>query len=153
MEWDEAQALNATVRAVAMRHRGLAAAALAELGLSPGQEVVLLELDEKGSRTPSQLSAAAGCEPPTTTIAVRKLETLGLVERTPSPTDGRVVLVDLTPAGRDLLPRLRQAWVALAERTVEGMTADEVAELHRSLTAFADSLGSPRSTGSCPHAD
>jgi DNA-binding MarR family transcriptional regulator len=153
MEWDEAEALNSAVRAVAMRHRGLAAAALAELGLSPGQEVVLIELDEKGPRTPSQLSAAAGCEPPTMTIAVRKLEALGLIERTPSATDGRVVIVDLTPAGRDLLPRLRQAWVALAERTVDGMTAHEVATLRRSLAAFARSLGSPRFCEPCSQDD
>lgn len=151
MKWDEAHGLNAAVRAVAMRHRALAAAALAELGLSPGQEVVLMELDDLGPRTPSQLSVAAGCEPPTTTLAVRKLEALGLVQRTASPTDGRVVIVDLTPTGRELLPRLRRVWTALAERTVEGMTADEVTTLRRALTAFAASLGAPRHGAPCQH--
>lgn len=153
MDWDEAHGLNAAVRAVAMRHRALAAAALAELGLSPGQEVVLMELDDLGPRTQSQLSVAAGCEPPTTTLAVRKLEALGLVQRAPSPTDGRVVIVDLTPAGRELLPRLRQVWTTLAEQAVEGMTADEVAVLRRALTTFAGSLGSPRYGAPCDGRD
>jgi DNA-binding MarR family transcriptional regulator len=153
MEWSEADGLNTAVRAVAMRHRALAAAALAELGLSPGQEVVLLELDRLGPRTQSQLAAAAGCEPPTMTMAVRKLEAADLVVRAPSPTDGRAVVVDLTPAGRDLLPRLRRAWVGVAERAVAGLAPQQVADLRRSLTEFARSLGARRHGGpSCPEA-
>lgn len=153
MEWSEAHDLNGAVRAVAMRHRALAAAALAQVGLSPGQEVVLFELDDLGPRTQSQLSAAAGCEPPTMTSAVRKLEAHGLVHRTPSSTDGRAVIVDLTPAGRELIPRLRQAWVALAERTVEGMAPHDVAALRRALTSFAAGMGAARSAAApCPSA-
>jgi DNA-binding MarR family transcriptional regulator len=148
MEWVEADTLNAAVRAVAMRHRALAAAALAELGLSPGQEVVLLELDRLGPRTQSQLAAAAGCEPPTMTVAVRKLEAAELVVRTPSPTDGRAVVVDLTPAGQALLPRLRGAWIAVAERAVAGLAPGQVADLRRALTDFARSLGARQYAGS-----
>jgi DNA-binding MarR family transcriptional regulator len=153
MEWADAEALNTSVRAVAMRHRALAAAALAELGLSPGQEIVLLELDRLGPRTQSQLAAAAGCEPPTMTMAVRKLEAAQLVVRTPSTTDGRAVVVDLTPAGRALLPHLRRAWVGLAERAVAGLDPGRVDDLRRSLTEFARSLGAQRYGGPpCPEA-
>jgi DNA-binding MarR family transcriptional regulator len=141
MEWAEADDLNTAVRTVAMRHRALAAAVLAELGLSPGQEVVLLELDRSGPRTQSQLATAVGCEPPTMTMAVRKLEAAELVVRAPSPTDGRAVVVDLTPTGRDLLPRLRRAWVTLAERAVAGLTPQQVDDLRRSLAGLAGSLG------------
>ncbi len=85
------------------------------------------------------------------TVAVRKLEAADLVARTPSPTDGRAVVVDLTPAGRGLLPRLRRAWVDLAEHAVAGLTPDQVEDLRRSLTDFARSLGARQYGGpSCP---
>jgi DNA-binding MarR family transcriptional regulator len=152
MEWTEAEALNTAVRAVAMRYRALVAAALAGLGLSPGQDVVLLELDRLGPRTQSQLASAAGCEPPTMTMAVRKLEAARLVARTPSPTDGRAVVVDLTQAGRALLPHLRRAWVDLAERAVAELTPEQVDHLRRALSEFAHSLGTRRSCSPCSEA-
>jgi DNA-binding MarR family transcriptional regulator len=42
------------------------------------------------------------------------LERMGLVTRTPHPTDGRQVIIDLTPAAEDLLSaeaRAREAWL------------------------------------------
>lgn len=139
MNFEQADALNAAIRATGMRHRALAARLLGPLGLHPGQEVLLLELDARGPRTQVQLATASGCEPPTITGSVRKLEEAGLVVRRPSPTDGRVTIVELSDRGHRLLPALKQAWVELAERTVEGMdTAPDqlgatLAELARSL--------------------
>src|SRR5687768_11295319 len=118
MNFEQADALNAAIRAIGMRHRALAAALLGPLGLHPGQEVLLLDLDANGPRTQVQLATASGCEPPTITGSVRKLEDAGLVVRTPSPTDGRVTIVELSDRGRRLLPALKQAWVELGERTV-----------------------------------
>lgn len=118
MDFEQADALNAAIRAIGMRHRALAAALLGPLGLHPGQEVLLLDLDANGPRTQVQLATASGCEPPTITGSVRKLEDAGLVVRSPSPTDGRVTIVELSDRGRRLLPALRHAWVELAERTV-----------------------------------
>ena len=139
MEFEQADALNGAIRTIAMRHRALATALLAPLGLHPGQEVLLLELGARGPRTQVQLATASGCEPPTITGSVRKLEDAGLVVRTPSPTDGRVTIVDLSDRGRELLPALQTAWVELADRTTAGLStpAGEVttllAELGRSL--------------------
>src|SRR4051794_9189977 len=100
-----------------MRHRARAAALLAELNLHPGQEVLLLELAQHGPRTQVQLAHGAGCEPPSITLMVRKLEAGGLVSRSPSPTDGRATIVELTEAGHALVPRLQRAWQSLAEET------------------------------------
>ena len=139
MDFAQAYALNAAIRAIGMRHRALAAALLGPLGLHPGQEILLLELDAHGPRTQVQLATASGCEPPTITGSVRKLEDAGLVVRTPSPTDGRVTIVDLSDSGRQLLPALKEAWVQLGESTVaevqlpaEHLT-DVLRELARSL--------------------
>ena len=139
MDFAQADALNAAIRAIGMRHRALAAALLAPLGLHPGQEILLLELAAHGPRTQVQLATASGCEPPTITGSVRKLEDAGIVVRSPSPTDGRVTIVDLSERGRQLAPALREAWIELGERTVAeahipvGQLTEVLRELARSL--------------------
>jgi DNA-binding MarR family transcriptional regulator len=124
MEFTRAKRVNDAVRALAMRHRAAAAQVLAPLGLHPGQEVLVFELSAHGPRTQAQLAVASGCEPPTITGSVRKLESAGLVVRRPSTTDGRVTIVELSDRGRSLVPALEAAWSELAERTVAGLSTD-----------------------------
>lgn len=136
----QAHALNEALRAIGIRHRALAGALLAPLGLHPGQEVLLLELAEQGPRSQAQLAHASGCEPPTITNSVRKLEAAGLVVRHPSPTDGRVTIVELSDRGQQLLPRLTTAWQQLAERTVAQLDDEPLDPLVHTLTELARSL-------------
>ncbi|MDP9461837.1 MAG: MarR family transcriptional regulator [Actinomycetota bacterium] len=101
MDLARADALNAAIRAIGMRHRALAATLLAPLGLYPGQEILLLDLDAHGPRTQVQLATASGCEPPTITGSVRKLEDAGLVVRSPRrPTAGSRSSTSPTGAAR-----------------------------------------------------
>lgn len=146
MDFEQANTVNAAIRAIGIRHRALAGALLAPLGLHPGQEVLLLELDAEGPRTQGQLATASGCEPPTITNSVRKLEAAGLVVRRPSPTDGRVTIVELSDRGHALLPKLKTAWQQLAERTVAGLTAtplDQLTDVLLDLTASLISTSAP----------
>lgn len=140
MDFQQAAALNSAIRSIGIRHRALADALLAPLGLHTGQEVLLLELDAKGPRSQSQLAVSSGCEPPTITGSVRKLEAAGLVVRRPSPTDGRVTIVELSEQGQALLPRLKAAWQQLAELTVADLTSTPLNQLTRALTDLAASL-------------
>jgi DNA-binding MarR family transcriptional regulator len=135
-----AREVNDAVRALAMRHRAAAAELLAPLGLHPGQEVLLLELHAHRERTQAQLAAASGCEPPTITGSVRKLESAGLVVRRPSPTDGRATIVELSDRGRSLVPALEAAWCELAERTLSGLstTPDRATATLEELAAGLD---------------
>src|ERR1700694_3956777 len=109
MNFDEADSLNETIRAIGIRHRALAIAALAPLGIHPGHKLLLLELESEGPRKQAQRAAPSGYEPPTITLSVRQLETAGLVVRRPSPTDGRATIVELSGGGRALPPRLKTA--------------------------------------------
>lgn len=118
-------------------------AILAPLGLHTGQEVILLELDAKGPRSQGQLAISSGCEPPTITGSVRKLESAGLVVRRPSSTDGRVTIVELSDQGKALLPDLKTAWRELAERTVASMSSTPTGQLTDLLTDLATSLADP----------
>jgi len=108
----------------------------------------MLELDAQGPRSQGQLAVSSGCEPPTITGSVRKLEAAGLVVRRPSPTDGRVTIVELSDQGQALLPRLKAAWQQLADQTVAGITSTPLDQLTDVLTDVAASLttsGSPAS--------
>ena len=138
MDLEQANALNEALRAIGIRHRALAGVLLAPLGLHPGQEVLLLELDE-GPRSQAQLAAASGCEPPTITHSVRKLEAAGLIVRRPSSTDGRVMIVELSEHGKAVLPGLKAAWLQLAEQTV-ALCSTPLGELTRVVTDLARSL-------------
>lgn len=139
MQYEQAAALNSAIRTIGMRHRALAGALLGRLGLGVGQEVFLLALAADGPLTQAQLATAGGCEPPTVTLAVRKLEAAGLVDRTPSPHDARAILVDLSEKGRALLPELESLWLDLATRTVAALDVP-VDELLAVLDPLARSL-------------
>jgi DNA-binding MarR family transcriptional regulator len=140
MNFEAADSLNEAIRAIGVRHRALAIAALAPFGIHPGHKLLLQELETSGPRTQAQLATASGYEPPTITLSVRQLEEAGLVVRRPSPTDGRATIVELSDAGWALIPKLKAAWCELAERTVAGLTSTPSAQLDNVLADLAASL-------------
>jgi DNA-binding MarR family transcriptional regulator len=142
MNFDQADALNEAIRAIGIRHRALAIAALAPLGIHPGHKLVLLELYTAGPRTQAQLAAASGYEPPTITLSVRQLEAAGLVVRSSSLTDGRATIVELSDQGRALLPKLKAAWRQVAEQTIAGLKSTPTDQLTAVLHDLATSLAS-----------
>jgi len=92
--------------------------------LTHSQISALQSLDLGGALTPRELAEAERVQPPTLTRIVSRLEELGLVARTPHPSDGRQVILALSPAGRELLEgyrRTRDEWLAqrLSELTAE----------------------------------
>lgn len=145
MDYAQADALNSALRTIALRHRARFAALVDELGLHPGQESVLLQLDAHGPLSQKELATGADCEPPTITLMVRKLEAAGLVTRAPSPTDARSVVVALTDQGRGILPRLKELWQDLAEETVATLTATTPDQLLAAVTDLAAGLRADRS--------
>jgi DNA-binding MarR family transcriptional regulator len=82
--------------------------------LTPTQISTLATLDRLGPITLGDLAGVEYVQPPSMTRVVAGLEDLGLVRRTPHPTDGRQILLDATDAGRQLLAidrELREAWL------------------------------------------
>ncbi|BBY81125.1 MarR family transcriptional regulator [Mycolicibacterium pulveris] len=73
----------------------------AEAGdLTLAQLSILLTLLDQGPLRMTDLAAHERVRTPTTTVAIRRLEKLGLVKRSRDPSDLRAVLVDITPEGR-----------------------------------------------------
>ena len=101
----------------------------------------LSTLKRHGPMSPGELAAYERVQPPSMTRVVVALENLGLVTRTPHPTDGRQVIIDLTPAAQELLAdeaRAREAW--LSSRLQE-LSAEDRAVL-REAAAIMDKLAS-----------
>jgi DNA-binding MarR family transcriptional regulator len=100
-------------------------------GLSPSQSAALATIDRHGPLTPSELAARERIQRPTATRVIARLEAAGLVDRTRDPDDRRSSVVALTPAGRELLARVRTRKDAYLSRRLRDLDADERATLDR----------------------
>ena len=72
-------------------------------------------LRRHGAMSAGELAALEKVQPPSMTRVVGRLEAMELITRTPHPTDGRQVIIDLTPAAHELLDaeaRAREAWLS-----------------------------------------
>ena len=88
-----------------MRQDALGAEGAGEL--SPTLTASLASIDLHGPLTPSELAERERVKRPTATRTVARLEELGLVSRTPDPSDGRACIVATTDEGTALMKRLR----------------------------------------------
>src|SRR5271163_1525192 len=68
--------------------------------LTLAQLSILFTLLDQGPIRMTDLAAHERVRTPTTTVAIRRLEKVGLVKRSRDPSDLRAVLVDITPRGR-----------------------------------------------------
>ncbi len=102
-----------SIYAMARMQRAIAAAGLADLGLFPAQEILLTELDGDDGQSQKTLAATMGISHVTVAKMTARLERAGLVVRRTSPTDRRVSLVFLTPAGRSAQEGIRAVWADL----------------------------------------
>jgi DNA-binding MarR family transcriptional regulator len=101
----------------------------------------LSTLKRHGPMSPGELAAHERVQPPSMTRVVVALEGMGLVTRTPHPTDGRQVVIDLTPAADELLAteaRAREAWLS---GRLQELTPEERATL-RDAAVIIDKLAS-----------
>jgi DNA-binding MarR family transcriptional regulator len=99
--------------------------------LSPSQAAALATIDRHGPLTPSELADRERVKRPTATRVIARLEEAGLVHRTRDPQDGRSSLVALSPAGREVLDRVRKRKTAYLARRLRELDADERATLDR----------------------
>jgi DNA-binding MarR family transcriptional regulator len=113
-----------------------------ETPLEQGQMDALDLLSRRDNRPMKELAARLRVDPSTATRAVQRLEADGLVERFPSPEDGRVVLVRITDEGArrhdDVAARRSTAMMHILSE----FQPDERALLADLLDRFVDSVDS-----------
>ena len=99
--------------------------------LSPTLTAALATVETHGPLTPSELAERERVRRPTATRVVARLVELGLVSRTPDPSDGRAFLVAPTAEGSALLKRLRGRKNAYLAKRMRDLDPDEVETLER----------------------
>jgi DNA-binding MarR family transcriptional regulator len=107
-----------------------------EEGMTPGLMSALATVARQGPIALGDLAAAERVSPPMATKTAAALEERGLVERRPCADDKRVVRLELSAAGRELLDRSharRNTW--LAERFAALPDAERAA-LAAAVTVF-----------------
>ena len=120
---------------------------LEPLGLTHPQYLVMLALWQRDATTSgglsvTELSALLHLDPGTSSPLVKRLEAAGLVTRRRSSSDERVLVVEVTPAGRDLRRRALAVPTTMLARL--GMSQDDLAAtndvLHRIIDAAHESV-------------
>jgi DNA-binding MarR family transcriptional regulator len=105
--------------------------------LTLAQLSILLTLLDLGPIRMTELAAHERVRTPTTTVAIRRLEKLGLVKRSRDPSDLRAVLVDVTPRGlvqhREAVAT-RRAWLA---QMLSKLSTDERTALTNALAPLS----------------
>src|ERR1700723_2329098 len=79
--------------------RGDPSGTAAGADLTLAQLSILVTLLDRGPIRMTDLAAHERVRTPTTTVAIRRLEKIGLGKRSRDPSDLRAVLVDITPRG------------------------------------------------------
>jgi MarR family transcriptional regulator, transcriptional regulator for hemolysin len=109
-------------------------------GLTRSQWQVLAYLAQNEGINQSGLADLLEIEPITLGRIVDKLETLGLIERHPDPSDRRVWLLHLTPAARPKLSQLRKLGEVTRTEALAGVPEADTERLLKTLQALKANL-------------
>ncbi|MFD2329507.1 MarR family winged helix-turn-helix transcriptional regulator [Cohnella sp. GCM10020058] len=109
------------------------AAELAPYRIGSGQYIFLMAIASGRSVTQKALSERLLVDKTTTAKAIAKLEAEGYVRREPDPADNRYQLLDLTEAGRQVVPEVREALARVKARTRKGLSDEAYDEFLGSL--------------------
>ncbi|HIW61248.1 MAG TPA: MarR family transcriptional regulator [Candidatus Stackebrandtia excrementipullorum] len=108
---------------------------------SPTFDVLATLRRNEGPLTPKELTASSMVSSGAITQRLDRLESLGLVVRKPSDTDGRSLRVELTEAGLALVDRVLPDHLATERRILSSLTAEQQDELAMLLRILLESLG------------
>ncbi|WP_085067095.1 MarR family winged helix-turn-helix transcriptional regulator [Catenuloplanes japonicus] len=97
---------------------------------------VLARLRRKGPQRLTELAICEGVSQPGMTQLVTRLEREGLARRTPDASDRRVVLVEATPEGLDLVERRRAERAAALHELVGALSPADRAAIDAALPAL-----------------
>ncbi|NEB20990.1 MULTISPECIES: MarR family winged helix-turn-helix transcriptional regulator [Streptomyces] len=106
-------------------------------GLSTAAASTLARLSREGPQRLTGLARAEGVSQPNMTQLVTRLERAGLARRTADASDGRGVLVAVTPAGLEVLARRRAERSVALRQLMEDMTGPEQQATTTALLALA----------------
>ena len=114
--------------------------ALAGLGVTPPQFVVLTMLRAYPGLSGAELARVALLTPQTVGVIIRNLERDRAIRKTPHPVHGRVLQWTLTRRGETLLAKCGRHAQAVERRLMAGLTVKTQAAVRRWLSKIATDL-------------
>lgn len=108
--------------------------------LDPGQVDTLDLLVERESWRMGDLAEALRVDPSTATRAIQRLEKLHLAQRSALPSDGRVVTVSATAAGRERHAIIGERRLKAMSQILSRFTAEELVVMAELLDRFVQSI-------------
>lgn len=133
-----------------MSHRNLTTERVRQLGLYPGQDVVLLELLDHDGQLQNALVTALGLDHSTVTKSVARLKKNDIVTTEKSQTDRRATIVTLTPKGRRLAQEVAKIWDSVEATVLQDLTPAErdqfLTMTHQITTRFNQTAAAERQT-------
>ena len=112
-------------------------------GLSRTAAATLTRLQRSGPTRLTELATAEGVTQPSMSTLVARLVDQGLVRRGGDPQDARVVVLDLTSAGEDLLAQRRAERAERLTQALAELSRDDASRITGAvpaLTRLADAL-------------
>ncbi|NIY64575.1 MarR family transcriptional regulator [Streptomyces malaysiensis] len=135
-----AGAMSHAIFRVARLHRMLAGQLLRRVGLHTGQELVMMQLWDRGPQRQTDLVRLLGSDAATMTRTIRRLEHAGFVRRCPCADDKRVTIIEPTTASLALRHEVEQIWAELERGVTDDLTPDQQSEAIDVLERIEQSL-------------
>jgi DNA-binding MarR family transcriptional regulator len=114
--------------------------ALADLGVTPPQFVVLTMLKAYPGLSGADLARVALVTPQTVGVIIRNLERDRAIQKTPHPVHGRVLQWTLTRHGLSVLEKCRRQAMTLERRLAAGFSTKALGNVRRWLSKIAADL-------------
>jgi DNA-binding MarR family transcriptional regulator len=109
-----------------------------EAGLHPYHHAILAVLDEGSRETQGAIADALGYDKGQLVGLLDELEDAGLVSRRRDPADRRRQIVQMTPAGRKTLDKLRRVAARVEDEFLSALSEKEREQFHALLLKLAE---------------
>lgn len=124
---------------------------LSSIGVHPGQLPMIRLLGNHEGLSQKEIAKYLKTKPPTVTVSLRRMESVGLIERRPDAKDGRVSRIYLSVRGRDIYEKMKIIVAYNEKYLLQGFTESEMCLLQRFLKQMMENLESIPSEGVFEH--
>jgi MarR family transcriptional regulator, organic hydroperoxide resistance regulator len=104
-----------------------------QIGLYRGQAILMMTLSEQDGLTHSYIAEKLQISPAAVTKVIKRLEEENFIQRRPDERDERVSRVYLREKGRAAIDEIHRSFCALDNKMFEGLSEEELDELHKVL--------------------
>ena len=110
------------------------------LGLRGSQHSMLIEASRDSRLCQKDLAEKMEISPAAVTVTLKKLETQGYIERTPSSDDSRVNNIAITSKGKNIVKKTNDFYGVIDETAFEGFSDEEIAAFSGYMKRLIENL-------------